>query len=180
MAQPPVTRKESPEKDVRHASRSESETLPPYASGEPRPGQLRSDDFPTGLAASGPHVGDDKTGVPIIKMDPGPGTTAKYTLTDVITYHQAEDAGQDPPKRLEGLPEDAVRKAKLTGIIHVSDEERESLQKEADEEAKQKAQGRSPAPPARIPSAVPASGSAPSGAGKTPAEAGVQAKYDNR
>jgi hypothetical protein len=199
MAQPPITRKESPEKDARHTSRqAEHGTLPDFESGEPRPGQLRSDHiFPSTMTSPEPQVYDDKTGLPVLRLSPDPGTTLKFTITDVITYHQAEDAGQAPPKRLEKLPEDAVKKAKLTGIIKVSDDEREELQKEADEDAKQRslAQGRYP-PPARVSAASPVNAPvhaaplhgdpsahtapAPLGAGKTPAESSTQAKYDNR
>lgn len=192
MAQQPFNPrgKESPEKDARHASRqAEHGTLPPLESGEPRPGQLRSDHiFPSSMTAPDPQVYDDKTGLPVLRLSPDPGTTLKYTITDVITYQQAEDAGQAPPKRLENLPEEAVKQAKLMGIVRVSDEERESLQKEADEDAKQRAlaQGRFP-PAASRPTAAPVHGDpsthtapSPLGAGKTPAESSVQAKYDNR
>jgi hypothetical protein len=184
MAQQTFTpRKESPEKDLRHADRPAHGELPPYDSGEPRPGRVGSDHiFPSSMVSPDPDVFDER-GVPMLKISTEPGTTAKYTITDVITYHQAEDAGQPPPKRLEGLPEEAIKKAKLTGIIHVSDEERSALQKEATATARTRATG---APVSATGVVHPTPGrdqhteSSMHGVGKTAGEAATQAKYDNR
>jgi hypothetical protein len=133
------------------------------------------------MAASAPQVFDDKTGVPLIHVVPGPGTTAKFTISDVIAHQQAEDAGQAPPK--PDLPEDAVKKAKLLGIIEVSDEERKALHDEAAEESRARFAGvQRPATTAAVHPVAGAqhAGNIGAGVAKTPAESATQAKYDNR
>jgi predicted Rdx family selenoprotein len=187
MAQQPFTpRKESPEKDLRHADRPEHGSLPPYDSGEPRPGRVGSDHvFPPSMVSPDPDVFDDR-GVPMIKLSTEPGTTAKFTISDVITFQQAEDAGQPPPERLKDLPKEAIKKAKLMGIIHVSDEERAALAKEAAAESRTRAVAGSSLHGPGAPVVHPAPGhdahteSPLHGVGKTAGEAATQAKYDNR
>jgi predicted Rdx family selenoprotein len=182
MAQQPFTpRKESPEKDLRHADRPEHGSLPPYDSGEPRPGRVGTDHvFPPSMVSPDPDVFDDR-GVPMIKLSTEPGTTAKFTISDVITFQQAEDAGQPPPERLKDLPKEAIKKAKLMGIIHVSEDERAALAKEAAAESRTRATGA----PVRgqgvvHPTAHDQHDSPMHGVGKTAGEAATQAKYDNR
>lgn len=190
MAQQPfIPRKESPEKDLRHADRPEHGSLPPYDSGEPRPGRVGTDHiFPPSMVSPDPDVFDDR-GVPMIKLSTEPGTTAKFTISDVITFQQAEDAGQPPPERLKDLPKEAIKQAKLRGIIHVSDEERDALRKEAADESHRRAlsEGRVPPPSASSGVVHPvahgdshAQQSPLHGVGKTAGEAATQAKFDNR
>ena len=184
MAQQPFTRKESPEKDVRHAQRQVPPgELPPLPSGEPRPGQVRSENvFPAGMTPPDPEIYAE--GTPVIFLQPYVGTTARYTISDLITQQQAEDAGQATPKRLEDLPEEAVKKAKLMGVVHVSDEERAALQKEAADDQKQRwaTQGRVPPAAGGVvhPTASGQHEQPLHGAGKTAGEAATQSKYDNR
>lgn len=187
MAQQPFTRKESPEKDARHAERAESRSgqLPPYDSGELRPGQVGAAVFPSSMVTPDPQIGEAH-GVPMIQLEPGPGTTLKYTISDVIANQQAEDAGQAPPK--PDLPPLAVKKAKLLGIIQVSEEERQQLVREEGEASRARFLGPTggPAAPGGIVHPTAHSHDSQSaeaafhGAGKTPAESATQAKYDNR
>jgi hypothetical protein len=190
MAQQPFTRKESPEKDARHAERVEprSGELPPYESGELRPGQVGAAVFPSSLVTPEPQIGEAH-GVPMIQLAPGPGTTLKYTISDVISHQQAEDAGQAPPK--PDLPPVSVKKAKMLGIIQVSEEERQELLREEGEARRAAFLGGPAATPAggRAPGGVvhPTRGhdqhdteSAFHGAAKSSNESATQAKYDNR